>query len=229
MDYGHPLQFGTFITPSNAQPEVPVALAQLSERARLRPGHVPGPPVSARLPRHLDAADLGRRPDRDASTSSANVLNIPLRPPAVLARAAASLDLLSGGRLELGLGAGGFWDAIEAMGSRRLTPGRVGGCAERGDRRHPRDLGGRRASAAAVRRRALPPPRRQARAGAGARDPDLARRAEAAHAAADRSQGRRLAAVVGLSASRGSSRPATRSSTRRRRPPAATPARSAAC
>jgi alkanesulfonate monooxygenase SsuD/methylene tetrahydromethanopterin reductase-like flavin-dependent oxidoreductase (luciferase family) len=54
---------------------------------------------------------------------SGNVLNLPLRQPAVLARAAASLDLLSGGRLELGLGAGGFWDAIEAMGEPKLTPG----------------------------------------------------------------------------------------------------------
>lgn len=35
----------------------------------------------------------------------------------------ASLDLLSGGRIDLGLGAGAFWDAIEAMGGRRLTPG----------------------------------------------------------------------------------------------------------
>jgi hypothetical protein len=50
------------------------------------------------------------------------VLNLPLRQPAVLARSAASLDLLSGGRFELGLGAGAFWDAIEAMGGRRLTP-----------------------------------------------------------------------------------------------------------
>jgi alkanesulfonate monooxygenase SsuD/methylene tetrahydromethanopterin reductase-like flavin-dependent oxidoreductase (luciferase family) len=41
----------------------------------------------------------------------------------VLARSAASLDLLSGGRFELGIGAGGFWDAIEAMGGRRLTAG----------------------------------------------------------------------------------------------------------
>jgi alkanesulfonate monooxygenase SsuD/methylene tetrahydromethanopterin reductase-like flavin-dependent oxidoreductase (luciferase family) len=54
---------------------------------------------------------------------SANVLNLPLRPPAVVARAAASLDLLSGGRFELGLGAGAFWDAIEAMGGARRTPG----------------------------------------------------------------------------------------------------------
>jgi alkanesulfonate monooxygenase SsuD/methylene tetrahydromethanopterin reductase-like flavin-dependent oxidoreductase (luciferase family) len=54
---------------------------------------------------------------------SGNVINLPLRPPAVLARAAASLDLLSAGRFELGLGAGGFWDAIEAMGGPRRTPG----------------------------------------------------------------------------------------------------------
>lgn len=40
-------------------------------------------------------------------TVCGNVLNLPLRPPAVLARSAASLDLLSGGRFELGLGAGG--------------------------------------------------------------------------------------------------------------------------
>jgi len=45
-----------------------------------------------------------------------DVANLPLRPPAVLAKAAASIDVLSGGRFELGLGAGGFWEAIWAMG-----------------------------------------------------------------------------------------------------------------
>jgi alkanesulfonate monooxygenase SsuD/methylene tetrahydromethanopterin reductase-like flavin-dependent oxidoreductase (luciferase family) len=52
-----------------------------------------------------------------------DVVCLPLRPPAVLAKAAASLDLLSGGRVELGLGAGSFWDAIEAMGGPRRSPG----------------------------------------------------------------------------------------------------------
>jgi alkanesulfonate monooxygenase SsuD/methylene tetrahydromethanopterin reductase-like flavin-dependent oxidoreductase (luciferase family) len=52
-----------------------------------------------------------------------DVADLPLRPPAVLAKAAASLDVLTGGRVELGLGAGGFWDAIEAMGGPRRTPG----------------------------------------------------------------------------------------------------------
>ncbi|MGH2554630.1 MAG: LLM class flavin-dependent oxidoreductase, partial [Actinomycetota bacterium] len=52
-----------------------------------------------------------------------DVANLPLRPPAVLAKAAASLDVLTGGRFELGLGAGSFWEAVEAMGGPRRGPG----------------------------------------------------------------------------------------------------------
>jgi alkanesulfonate monooxygenase SsuD/methylene tetrahydromethanopterin reductase-like flavin-dependent oxidoreductase (luciferase family) len=51
-----------------------------------------------------------------------DVVNLPLRLPSVLAKSAASLDVLSGGRVEVGIGAGGFWDAVEAMGGPRRTP-----------------------------------------------------------------------------------------------------------
>jgi len=51
-----------------------------------------------------------------------DVINLPLRPPAVLAKAAASLDRLSGGRVDLGLGAGAFWEGVEAMGGPRRSP-----------------------------------------------------------------------------------------------------------
>jgi alkanesulfonate monooxygenase SsuD/methylene tetrahydromethanopterin reductase-like flavin-dependent oxidoreductase (luciferase family) len=50
-----------------------------------------------------------------------DVGNLPLRHPALLAKAAASIDVLSGGRFELGLGAGAFWEAIEAFGGPRRS------------------------------------------------------------------------------------------------------------
>src|SRR5690606_18983692 len=45
---------------------------------------------------------------------------LPLRPPAMLAKARATMDRLSGGRVELGVGGGRSWEHIEAYGSGRL-------------------------------------------------------------------------------------------------------------
>jgi alkanesulfonate monooxygenase SsuD/methylene tetrahydromethanopterin reductase-like flavin-dependent oxidoreductase (luciferase family) len=53
----------------------------------------------------------------------ANVTNLPTRPAAMLARTVTSLSALSGGRIVLGMGAGGLWDRISGMGVPRLSPG----------------------------------------------------------------------------------------------------------
>lgn len=121
-DYGHDLQFGSFITPTNQQPDNVVALAQVSEEVGLDLVTFQDHPYQ---PAFLDAWTLisfvAARTEK--VKLAGNVLNLPLRQPAVLARSVASLDLLSHGRIELGLGAGAFWDGIEAMGGTKLTPG----------------------------------------------------------------------------------------------------------
>jgi hypothetical protein len=116
------LLFGTFLTPAADRPDQVVALAELTDQVGLDLVSVQDHPYQ---PAHLDAWTL--LSVIAARTRSVHVLpnvaNLPLRPPAVLARSAAGLDLLSGGRVELGLGAGAFWDAIAAQGGPRRSPG----------------------------------------------------------------------------------------------------------
>lgn len=123
-DYGHDLLFGTFVTPSAKDPKHVLDLAVTADRAGLDLVTFQDHPYQPAL---LDTWTLlsfaAARTQR--VRFSGNVLNLPLRPPAVLARAAASLDILSGGRFELGIGSGAFWDGVAAMGGRRLTPGQA--------------------------------------------------------------------------------------------------------
>lgn len=121
-DYGHDLLFGAFLTPSARQPRQVVDLAALCEQVGLDLVTFQDHPYQ---PAFVDTWTLLSYVAARTTTIrlAPNVLNLPLRPAAVVARSAASLDLLSGGRVELGLGAGAFWDAIEAMGGPRLRPG----------------------------------------------------------------------------------------------------------
>lgn len=119
-DHGHELLFGAFLPPDAAQAEAVLDLARLVEELGLdllafqdhpyQPGFLDTWTLLSFLAAHTTRVRL--LPD---------VANVPLRPPAVLARSAASLDILSQGRLELGLGAGYFLDAIAAMGGPRRT------------------------------------------------------------------------------------------------------------
>jgi len=119
-DYGHDLLFGAFLTPDAARAEQVVALAGAVEELGLDLVAFQDHPYQAGF---LDTWTL--LSFVAARTSRVRLLpdvaNVPLRPPAVLARSAAALDILSGGRVELGLGAGYFLDAIAAMGGPRRS------------------------------------------------------------------------------------------------------------
>jgi alkanesulfonate monooxygenase SsuD/methylene tetrahydromethanopterin reductase-like flavin-dependent oxidoreductase (luciferase family) len=52
-----------------------------------------------------------------------DVSDLPMRQPAILAKSVATLDIITKGRIELGLGTGAFWDAIQSWGGIRRNPG----------------------------------------------------------------------------------------------------------
>ena len=123
-DYRQPLEFGSFLTPSAGDPARVVDLALVSERAGLDLVTIQDHPYQSRF---LDTWTLLSwiAARTTTVTVAPNVANLPLRGPVILARSAASLDRLSGGRVELGLGSGAFWDAVAANGGPRRSAGQA--------------------------------------------------------------------------------------------------------
>jgi alkanesulfonate monooxygenase SsuD/methylene tetrahydromethanopterin reductase-like flavin-dependent oxidoreductase (luciferase family) len=121
-DYGHDLLFGVFLPPEAGAADAVLALARHADEAGLDLVSVQDHPYN---PQYLETWTL--LVAIAAATSRVrvfpNVANLPLRPPAMLARQVATLDILSAGRAELGIGAGAFWGPIEAMGGPRRTAG----------------------------------------------------------------------------------------------------------
>jgi alkanesulfonate monooxygenase SsuD/methylene tetrahydromethanopterin reductase-like flavin-dependent oxidoreductase (luciferase family) len=119
---GRRLEFGVSLEPRADRVEENLRLARAAERLGLELIGIQDHPYQRRF---LDTWTYITWLAAATSRISffPDVANLPLRPPAVLAKSAASLDLLTGGRVELAIGAGGFPDAVAAMGGPRRTPG----------------------------------------------------------------------------------------------------------
>jgi alkanesulfonate monooxygenase SsuD/methylene tetrahydromethanopterin reductase-like flavin-dependent oxidoreductase (luciferase family) len=123
-----PIRFGCFLVPEAAAPLL--ATAQRIERLGLDSVGVQDHPYQRR------SVDTWALLAMIAATTTRlrvvpDVACLPLPPPAVLATTAATISLLRGGRLDLGLGAGSCWEAIQADGGPRRTPGQaLGALAE---------------------------------------------------------------------------------------------------
>ena len=119
---GRELQFGVSVVPLAEPPGYALGVTRAAEEAGLDLVGIQDHPYQRRF---LDAWTLIATlvPPTERVRFYLSVANLPLRPPAMLAKAAASLDFISGGRVEMGLGGGAYWDPIVAMGEPRKSPG----------------------------------------------------------------------------------------------------------
>lgn len=119
VSHRHPLRFGFFLVPNADDPLL--ATATRVEDLGLDYIGIQDHPYQRR---YVDTFALV--PFIAARTSTVrlftDVANLPLRHPPVLAKTAVTISRLSGGRFDLGLGAGAFWDAIAAYGGARRSP-----------------------------------------------------------------------------------------------------------
>ncbi len=121
-DYGQPIELGVFVTPDAQHLDRLFELAELAEVSGVDLLTMQDHPYQQSYGDTWTLLTaIGAR--TSSIRLSPNVVNLPLRPPVVLAKSAATLDLITRGRVELGLGAGAFWDAIVAAGAERRSPG----------------------------------------------------------------------------------------------------------
>jgi alkanesulfonate monooxygenase SsuD/methylene tetrahydromethanopterin reductase-like flavin-dependent oxidoreductase (luciferase family) len=114
-DYGRPIEFGLSVVPNAADVRETRELAARADSLGIDLLAIQDHPYQWRFAETwMLMADLLARTER--LRVFPDVANLPLRLPAMIAKQAATLDALSGGRFELGLGAGAFWEAIRAMG-----------------------------------------------------------------------------------------------------------------
>jgi alkanesulfonate monooxygenase SsuD/methylene tetrahydromethanopterin reductase-like flavin-dependent oxidoreductase (luciferase family) len=115
-------RFGASIDPSAPNLDLSFRLASLADENGLDLITSQDHPYNRN---HLDTwtllAAVAMRTQR--AHLATNVANLPLRPPVMLAKAAATLDFLSAGRFELGLGAGFNWAGVSAMGGDKRSAG----------------------------------------------------------------------------------------------------------
>jgi len=112
------VELGAFVVPDASDPAAVLDQVAAAERGGLELVGIQDHPYNRRqLDTFALLAFLAGRTERVRLFP--DVANLPLRHPAMIAKAAATIDVLSGGRFELGLGAGAFWDGIAAFGGPR--------------------------------------------------------------------------------------------------------------
>jgi alkanesulfonate monooxygenase SsuD/methylene tetrahydromethanopterin reductase-like flavin-dependent oxidoreductase (luciferase family) len=115
-----PLRFGLSVVPYAAEYNSILEQVRAAEEGGLDLIGIQDHPYQRRyLDTYSLIADLLARTDR--LRFFPDVTSLAMRDPPMIAKAAVSMDVMSGGRFELGLGAGNFWDAVEGMGRPKRT------------------------------------------------------------------------------------------------------------
>jgi len=120
-DYGHDLEFGAFLTPTADDLPAVLELARLVDDLGFDVLSMQDHPYQSKYADTWTLLSLIGAQTKTVRVAP-NVASLPLRPPVTLAKSAATLDRATGGRVELGLGTGAFWDAIVAAGGPHRTP-----------------------------------------------------------------------------------------------------------